>query len=53
MLMPPKVFALMLSAVIASGALTVWLFAMLGPSSLLIALPLFMIATVVLGYLRR
>jgi len=51
--MPPKVFALMLSAVIAAAALTVWMLTVLGPVALLVALPLFMIATVALRFLRR
>lgn len=51
--MPPKLFALILVSVLVAGALTVWLISTAGPGALLVALPLFMIATVALRAPRK
>ena len=51
--MPPKTFALLLVAVMIAGGLTVWLLSVAGPTALLVALPLFMLGTVALRFLRK
>ena len=51
--MPNHIFALLILGVIVAGGLTVWLLTVAGPTALMVALPLFMIATVALKLLRK
>ena len=51
--MPLAPFALLLTSVIIAAGLTVWLLTSAGPMALMLALPLFLIATAALMYLRK
>ena len=51
--MPPHIFALLIAGVILAAGLTIWMLTSAGPTTLMIALPLFMIAAVTLRLLRK
>ncbi len=51
--MPKTHFIAMLLGVLIAAALTVWVLTCIGPSPLIVALPAFMIAALVVKVLRR
>ncbi|KIN72546.1 hypothetical protein [Sulfitobacter guttiformis] len=51
--MPRGIYVLMLLAVIAAGGLTAWLVSVFGPDAFVLALPVFMIATIFLNRVRK
>jgi len=51
--MPPRTFAIIFAVVITAGALTALLISLGGIGALAIAIPVLMIATVALKYLRK
>jgi hypothetical protein len=51
--MPPKIFGLMLIAVLVAGAFTAWGISLFGQAALLVMLPVAMIAAVAIARLRK
>mgnify|MGYP006075285809 CR=1 FL=1 len=51
--MPLAPFALLITSVIIAAGFSIWLITSLGPMALIIALPVFLIATAALMYLRK